>query len=104
MRIATLVHVRAAIMLSGGPSALETCEELEVSTAHPELAKFRVRLANFEVRELSLRWEHGRWKVDGFAGAKASGKASSAKPTPKKLPAPPSAAPHGRRVPAPRSK
>lgn len=84
MRIATLVHVRSAFMLGGGPSALETCDDVETSTGKPDLVKFRIRLANFEARELTLRWEHGRWKVDGFGGTKGGG----AKPAAKKLPPP----------------
>lgn len=43
--------------------------------------KLRIRLANFETRDLLLRWEHGRFKIDGLTGGAAS------KPPSKKLPA-----------------
>ncbi len=95
MRIATLVKVRTAFMMGGGPSVLETCEDVDASSVRPDLVKYRVRLGNFEVRDVVLRWEHGRWKVDGFAAPRRA----PIKPArPKKLP-PPGPAPRTRPAP-----
>ncbi|MBX3207178.1 MAG: trypsin-like peptidase domain-containing protein [Labilithrix sp.] len=93
MRIATLVQVRAAFMLGGGPSVLETCGEPDEAVAGDDQAKYHVRLGNFETRDVALRWEHGRWKVDGFA---ASSAAPPKPASPKKLP-PPGPPPGSRR-------
>jgi len=94
MRIATLVKLRAAIMLSGGPSVLETCQELDAGSVRPDSLEYRLRLGNFETRDLALRWEHGRWKIDGFATPRAA----PIKRSPKKLP-PPAPSPRTRRPP-----
>lgn len=72
MRIATLVKVRAHFMMGGGPSVLETCDDLDGPSAKPDHVKYHVRLANFETRDLHLRWEQGRWKIDGLDGKPAS--------------------------------
>ncbi|MBX3199243.1 MAG: trypsin-like peptidase domain-containing protein [Labilithrix sp.] len=97
MRIATLVQVRAAFMLGGGPSVLETCADPDPAGAREDEAKYHVRLGNFETRDVALRWEHGRWKVDGFAAPRAAPRASARKPaSPKKLP-PPGPPPGSRR-------
>ena len=94
MRIATLVKLRAAFMLGGGPSVLETCQELESTSVHADRLEYRVRLGNFDTRDLGLRWEHGRWKIDGFAAPRAA----PIKRAPKKLP-PPAPSPRTRRPP-----
>ncbi len=87
MRIATLVKVRNLVANGGGPSVLETCDDVDPA-AQKDAVKYKIRLANFETRTLALRWEQGRWKIDGFDAKGGSGKV-----TPKKLP-PPNAAPH----------
>jgi serine protease Do len=92
MRIATLVQLRMAFMMSGGPSVLETCDDLDPASAAPEHVRYNVRLGNFETRALALRWEHGRWRVDGFDTPRPTG----TKTTQKKLP-PPGPPTNGRR-------
>ncbi|HVH46969.1 MAG TPA: serine protease, partial [Labilithrix sp.] len=102
MRIATLVHVRTAFMMRGGPSVLETCDDSEPTFAGTDRVKYRVRLGNFETRDLSLLWEHGRWKVDGFDAA-----SRAAHGHPKRLPPPgppPGARPPSKRISPPRAK
>ena len=71
MRIASLVKVRALISAGGGPSVLETCDDPDTAGAKPDLVKYKIRLANFETRDPTLRWEHGRWKIDGVSGSLA---------------------------------
>lgn len=104
MRVATLVQVRSAFMLGGGPSVLETCDDLDAASARPDVMRYHVRLGNFEMRDVALRWEHGRWKVDGFEATRAA----PLKPrSPKKLPppGPPSGSrPPARKVTPPRAK
>jgi serine protease Do len=87
MRIATLVKLRMAFMIGGGPSVLETCEDLDAGAVHPDTLRYRIRLGNFEVRDLALRWEHGRWKIDGF-GVHGFSPRLVAAPGSKKLPPP----------------
>ncbi len=83
MRIATLVKVRAQLAVGGGPSALETCEDVDPASTSPDEVKYRIRLASFETRELVLRFEHGRWKVGGLSsGAPASRRPFAAKKLP----------------------
>jgi serine protease Do len=82
MRIASLVKVRALIAAGGGPSVLETCDDPDTAHASADLVKYKIRLANFESRDLALRWEQGRWKIDGVTGGGAS------KGQAKKLPPP----------------
>ncbi|MBX3261592.1 MAG: trypsin-like peptidase domain-containing protein [Labilithrix sp.] len=93
MRIATLVQVRAAFMLGGGPSVLETCADPDPAGAREDQARYHVRLGNFETRDVALRWEHGRWKIDGFAAPRATARKPA---SPKKLP-PPGPPPGARR-------
>jgi len=103
MRIATLVRLRTSFLAGGGPSILETCDDIDTPSIKADQVKYRVRLANFETREMALRWEHGRWKVDGFDAKLAGGP----KPSPKKglpPPGPPSAPPSGKKVLPPRGK
>jgi serine protease Do len=82
MRIASLVKVRALIAAGGGPSVLETCDDPDTAHSSADLVKYKIRLANFESRDLALRWEQGRWKIDGVTGGAAS------KGPAKKLPPP----------------
>lgn len=100
MRIAALVRIRAAILSGGGASVLETCNDANaedlasiLTTSH---VRFRVRLANFETRDMTVEWEQGHWKVSAFdtrprreAKPKDASKPAPAKdrPSPKK-PAP----------------
>ncbi len=70
MRIATLVRIRGSVLAGGGASVLETCtdanaEDLAATQTIPRI-RFRVRLANFETREMALQWEQGHWKVAAF--------------------------------------
>lgn len=90
MRIATLVKVRAAFMMGGGPSVLETCDAIDAASVRADQVRYHVRLGNFETRDVALRWEHGRWKVDGYAAPRVIKPAA-----PKKLP-PPTAPPRTR--------
>jgi serine protease Do len=97
MRIAVLVRLRNAALAGGGPSVLETCSELSTqrgSDGAGDVVEYKVRLANFESRSLTLRWEQGRYKVDGLEGRAPAAKG------PRKLPppGPPSSAPPGKRV------
>jgi serine protease Do len=103
MRIATLVQVRSAFMTGGGPSVLETCDDVDAASARPDQMRYNVRLGNFETRAVALRWEHGRWKVDGFEATRASVKRAP----PKKLPPPgppPGARPPSKKVAPPRAR
>ena len=71
------------------------------ATKGPERVKFHVRLGNFETRDLSLRWEQGRFKVDAFEVRGGPPKPASTK----KLPPPgPPVVPGGRKVAPPGSK
>jgi serine protease Do len=90
MRIATLVRLRSAFMGGGGPSVLETCDDLDQGSAKADSVKYRVRLGNFETRDLALRWEHGRWKIDGVSAAQEAPRKGAKKLPP---PGPPPAAP-----------
>lgn len=69
MRIAVLVKLRAHLALGGGPSVLETCDDSQLE--RPDLVKFHIRLSTFEPRDLGVRFEHGRFKIDGIAMATA---------------------------------
>jgi hypothetical protein len=84
MRIATLVKLRSAFMSGGGPSVLETCDDVDPASVKPDQVKYRVRLGNFEMRDMALRWEQGRWKIDGFEATRGA----SVKAPAKKLPPP----------------
>ena len=96
MRIAALVRVRAIIAAGGGPSVLETCDDSDTASAKPDVMKYRIRLANFDTRELVLRWEHGRWKIDGVNGGQAKA------PSQKKLP--PAGGGGGKKIAPPKKK
>ncbi|MDF2693151.1 MAG: Serine protease, DegP/HtrA, do-like [Labilithrix sp.] len=101
MRLATLVQLRIAFMAGGGPSVLETCDDLGGASA--DQVRYRVRLGNFEMRDVAFRWEHGRWKVDGFPVTRTT----PAKPAPKKLPPPgppPATRPPAKRITPPRTR
>jgi serine protease Do len=90
MRIAALVKLRAQVAAGGGPSVLETCEDTDPNSGKAEVTKYKIRLSNFETRDLALRWEHGRWKIDGITGGPAPKPGGA-----KKLPPPGSAgSPH----------
>lgn len=86
LRIATLVKVRASVLAGGGPSVFETCDDVDPSSSRADHVRYHVRLGNFEPRDLTLRWEHGRWKVDGLSAGAARGEAKSG--APKNLPPP----------------
>jgi serine protease Do len=102
MRIATLVRVRSGFMAGGGPSVLETCDDVDAASVRADQVKYRVRLGNFEARELALRWEQGRWKVDGFDGRGVALKATGSKRLP---PAgPPSGGPPSKKLTPPSPK
>jgi serine protease Do len=97
MRIATLVRVRSAFLVGGGPNVLETCDEMDAATKGAgDQTKARIRLANFETRDMPLRWEQGQWKIDGFE-AKGPAKGGGG---PKKLPpaGPPTSGPPSRKL------
>ena len=93
MRIATLIRIRASFQQGGGPSVLELCDDADLSKS--DVVTYKIRLGNFETRKLALRWEQGRWKIDGFEASRSapSGKA-------KKLPSlsTPPPVPAGKRV------
>jgi hypothetical protein len=97
MRIASLVKVRALIAAGGGPSVLETCDDPDPAHSSADLVKYKIRLANFESRELALRWEHGRWKIDGVTGGAGS------KGPAKKLP-PAGGSGGGKKIPPPKKR
>jgi len=83
MRIATLVRVRAVILSGGGTSVLETCndanpDDLASIMTAPQV-RFRIRTANFDTREMAMRWEQGHWKLSAFD---LKGRPSPAKKTP----------------------
>jgi serine protease Do len=94
MRIATLVKLRAQLAVGGGPSVLETCDEVDHASATHDEVKYRIRLAGFETRELVLRFEQGRWKIGRLS---SGGPAARSPLAPKKLPPP--GAPAGPRPP-----
>jgi serine protease Do len=96
MRIAVLVRMRAAFVSGGGPSVLETCEDVDTASARPDQVKMRVRLASFDTRELLLRWEQGGWKIDGFDTRGVPARPANVKKLPPVAPTP---APGGPRPP-----
>jgi serine protease Do len=103
MRIATLVKVRSAFMVGGGPSVLETCDHVDGASVRADHVKFHVRLGNFETRDIALRWEHGRWKFDGVEATRgAKVRPGAAKKLPP--PGPPAGAPPSKKVTPPRAR
>ncbi len=70
LRVAALVRIRGAMLAGGGASVLETCNEANpedlASIATTPRVRYRVRLANFETRDLALAWEQGHWKIAAF--------------------------------------
>lgn len=102
MRIATLVRLRAATLAGGGASVLETCEDADrgdlAAILTEDRVRFRVRLANFETRQIALRFEQGQYKLAHFdITEKPEGKSpkTPGKTPPKRRRAPP--APRGAR-------
>jgi serine protease Do len=94
MRIATLLRVQSVIGAAGGSSALEICGDVNADDARDILSadevRYRVRLGNWETRELAFRWEQGHWKLArmdlrapgaGTTVASAPLKPSGARPT-----------------------
>lgn len=87
MRIATLLRVQASAASAGGTSPLETCGDVNADDMKDILSadevRYRVRLANWDTREVAFRWEQGHWKLGRmdlrFAKA-ASPPAKPAKP------------------------
>lgn len=67
MRIATLVRLGTVLGAAGGTSALETCSDVNPDDVRDILSadevRYRVRLANWETREIAFRWEQGHWKL-----------------------------------------
>lgn len=67
MRIATLLRVQSMVGLSGGTNALETCNDVNPDDARDILSadevRYRVRLGNWDNREVAFRWEQGHWKL-----------------------------------------
>lgn len=67
MRIATLVRLGSVLGSAGGTSALETCSDANPDDVRDILSadevRYRVRLANWESREVAFRWEQGHWKL-----------------------------------------
>jgi hypothetical protein len=67
MRIATLLRVQSMIGLSGGTNALEICTDVNPDDVRDILSadevRYRVRLGNWDTREISFRWEQGHWKL-----------------------------------------
>lgn len=102
MRIATLVSLRASFVTRSGPSVLETCDDEEVASRTADHVTFHVRLGNFELHDVAFRWEHGRWKVDGFDPAHAAAKPSKRPQRKLPPPGPPSGKRPSKRVLAPK--
>ena len=67
MRIATLLRVQSMIGLSGGTNALEICTDVNADDVRDILSadevRYRVRLGNWDTREIAFRWEQGHWKL-----------------------------------------
>ncbi|MBS2016122.1 MAG: trypsin-like peptidase domain-containing protein [Deltaproteobacteria bacterium] len=94
LRIATLLRMQAAVSSAGGTSPLETCSDVNQDDARDIVSadevRYRVRLANWDTREVAFRWEQGHWKLGRMDLRFAkSGPAKPAKPvTPPKPAAP----------------
>jgi len=67
MRIATLLRVQSMIGFSGGTNALEICSDVNADDVRDILSadevRYRVRLGNWDSREVAFRWEQGHWKL-----------------------------------------
>ena len=67
MRIATLVRLASVLQAAGGTNLLETCSDANPDDLRDILSaeevRYRVRLGNWETREIALRWEQGHWKL-----------------------------------------
>jgi serine protease Do len=94
MRIATLLRVQSMVGLSGGTNALEICNDVNPDDVRDILSadevRYRVRLGNWDSREIAFRWEQGHWKLARIdlrapkvAAAPAAAPAKPAKPAPK---------------------
>jgi hypothetical protein len=88
MRIATLFRIQAAVGSAGGASPLETCSDVNPDDMKDILSadevRYRMRLANWDTREVAFRWEQGHWKLGRmdlrFAKAATPAPAKPAKP------------------------
>jgi serine protease Do len=67
MRIATLVRLGTVLSASGGTNVLETCNDANADDLRDILSadevRYRVRLGNWEQREIAFKWEQGHWKL-----------------------------------------
>jgi serine protease Do len=94
MRIATLLRVQSMIGLSGGTNALEICTDVNADDVRDILSadevRYRVRLGNWDTREIAFRWEQGHWKL---AHIDLRAPKTATKPPPPGKPALPSAKP-----------
>lgn len=95
MRIATLFRIQAAVGSAGGASPLEICSDVNPDDTKDILStdevRYRMRVANWDTREVAFRWEQGHWKLGRmdlrFAKA-ASPPAKPSKPITPPKPAP----------------
>ena len=87
MRIATLLRVQSMIGLSGGTNALEICTDVNADDVRDILSadevRYRVRLGNWDAREVAFRWEQGHWKLAriDLRAPKLAAPVTPAKPT-----------------------
>ena len=67
MRIATLLRVQSMVGLSGGTNALEMCNDVNAEdTANiltTDEVRYKIRLGNWDSREVAFRWEQGHYKL-----------------------------------------
>ncbi|CAN5925810.1 hypothetical protein BH11MYX4_BH11MYX4_23400 [soil metagenome] len=86
MRIATLLRVQSMVGLSGGTNALEICTDVNADDVREILSaeevRYRVRLGNWDTREIAFRWEQGHWKLAhiDLRAPRVAGPATAAKP------------------------
>lgn len=96
MRIATLFRVQSVVGAAGGTSPLETCTDANAEDVRDVLSadevRYRVRLANWDVREVAFRWEQGHWKLGRMDLRPVKAIAAVKPATPPKTIAPPKAA------------
>jgi S1-C subfamily serine protease len=88
MRIATLVRLGSVLGAAGGANSLETCTDVNADDVRDILSadevRYRVRLGNWETREIAFKWEQGHWKlarIDLHSAAKPMSVAAKLAPT-----------------------